>query len=99
MVAIGFGLLWLAYTGGLEAYCLLRGYNVTFAQLINPVHPYSGPWPPAQIPAGVIFPTGNAKVDTTATAAGGPQSGKQKGKPPAPGGNPGGSGGPPVQAV
>jgi hypothetical protein len=98
LVAIGFGLLWLAYTGGLEAYCLLRGYNVTFAQLINPVHPYSGPWPPQQIPTGVIFPTGNAKVDTTATAAGGTGKGKGKGKgkAPAPGGS---SGGPPVQAV
>ncbi len=102
MVAIGFGLLWLAYTGGLEAYCLLRGYNLTFAQLINPLHPYAGPWPPPQIPAGVIFPTGNAKVSTTATAAPGGSSGSSgtgTGKGKGTGKGSGSSGGPPVQAV
>lgn len=90
MVAIGFGLLWVSYSGGLWAYCLLRGYDITPAQLINPLHPYTGPWPPPQIPAGVIFPQGKAAAGATTTATG---KGKGKGK----GGQ--GQGGPPVQAV
>lgn len=41
MVAIGIGLLFLAYTAGLYGYCLIRGYNITPKQL------FSSTWPPA----------------------------------------------------
>jgi hypothetical protein len=38
MPAIGMGLAWAGYTGMLWAYCLIRGYDVTLGQLVNPVH-------------------------------------------------------------
>jgi hypothetical protein len=57
MIAIGMGMAWVGYSFGLWGYCLIRGFNVKLTDLMNPVHPYSGPWPPAQdIPAGDILP-------------------------------------------
>lgn len=38
MPAIGMGIIWGGWTLGLWGYCLLRGYDVTLGQLINPVH-------------------------------------------------------------
>lgn len=46
MVAIAIGLGWVSYTGGLWGYCLLRGYNVTFRQLLSPT------WPPDSSKSG-----------------------------------------------
>ena len=68
MAAIGIGLIWGGYALSLWGYCLLRGYNVTFVSLVNPVHPYSGSWPPALIPAGQVLPTGQGKTLLSATA-------------------------------
>jgi hypothetical protein len=56
VVAVAFMLVWLGYSQGLWGYCLLRDYNVTFGQLVSPVHPYAGPWPPPAIPAGNLWP-------------------------------------------
>jgi hypothetical protein len=59
--AIGIGVTWLGYSLTLWGYCLIKGYNVRFTELANPVRPYSGAWPPPQnIPASVILPAGNA---------------------------------------
>lgn len=35
MVAIGMGLVFAAYAAGMYGYCLVRGYNVTFAELFG----------------------------------------------------------------
>lgn len=40
MIAVGIGLVWLAYATGLYGYCLVRGYNITPKQLL------SSTWPP-----------------------------------------------------
>ena len=40
MSAIGIALLWIAYTGGLYGYCLIRGYDISPKQLLSPE------WPP-----------------------------------------------------
>ena len=57
MPAIGIGVTWLGWAVSLYGYCLVRGYNVKFTDLINPLHPWPGPWPPPQtIPAGDVFP-------------------------------------------
>jgi hypothetical protein len=59
MPAIGMGLAWAGYTGMLWAWCLLRGYDVTLGQLVNPVHLLN--WHKAtgsQIPPGQIMPGG-----------------------------------------
>jgi len=50
-------LVWAGYGTSLFGWCLFRDYDVTFGQLLNPVHPYSGPWPPPPIPAGQLWPT------------------------------------------
>jgi hypothetical protein len=67
MVAAGMGLLWAGYALGLFGWCLLRDYDVTFGQLVSPVHPYAGAWPPAKIPASQIWP-GKAPAATSAAA-------------------------------
>jgi len=55
--AIGMGVTWFGYSVALWGYCLLRGYPVKFTDLINPVHPYNGAWPPpGQIPTSEVFP-------------------------------------------
>lgn len=40
MVGVAIGVLFLSYSVGLYAYCLIRGYNVTLTQL------FSSTWPP-----------------------------------------------------
>jgi hypothetical protein len=67
MVAIAMLLLWGGYSTGLWGWCLIRDYNITFGQLTDPLHPYTGPWPPAKIPATQVWPGKSA----TATAGGG----------------------------
>ena len=58
MVAVAFALLWAGYSGGSWGWCLLRGYNVTLGQLVSPVHPYHGGWPPGPIPDTQVWPSG-----------------------------------------
>jgi hypothetical protein len=59
MPAVGMGIAWFGYGLSLWGYCLVKGYNVTLAQLLNPVHPYHATWPPsANIPASTVFPDG-----------------------------------------
>lgn len=74
MVAIGMLLVWGGYSVSLWGWCLLRGYDVTFGQITSPANPYGSkagqPWPPAQIPANLIFPgTGPAPAPAAAAAA------------------------------
>jgi hypothetical protein len=35
MIPIGMAVVFLAYTGGIWGFCLVRGYNVTLASLFN----------------------------------------------------------------
>lgn len=79
MVAVGMLLIWGGYSVTLWGWCLLRNYNVTLGQLMSPVHPYAGKWPPAAIPPGQIWP-GSAVASPT----GGGVSQQQAG--PVPGG-------------
>ena len=67
MVWLGFGLGWLGYTAGLYGYSLVRGYNLTLAQMVSPTKWYAGKWPPAAAGNEQIFPSGNAAgIATTA---------------------------------
>lgn len=54
MPAIGMGVAWLGYSVALYGYCLIKGYDVTFGQLVNPAASVS--WPPGPIPAGQVLP-------------------------------------------
>jgi hypothetical protein len=61
------GLGWLGYTLGLWGYSLLRGYNVTPGQLMSPLHPYTGAWPPAAIPNTQVLPGKQQATQSTAS--------------------------------
>ena len=71
MPAIGMGIGWLGYSLYLWGWCLLRGYDVPLGQLMSPINPYSGKWPPAQIPDTQLFP-GGADRPAPAVAAAAP---------------------------
>lgn len=58
MLAVGMLISWTGYSVSLWGWCLLRGYNVTLGQLMTPLHPYAGKWPPGLIPDTQIFPGG-----------------------------------------
>ncbi len=77
MAAIGFGLLWAGYAVSFWGYTLIRGYNVTFGQLVNPVHPYGTvkgqPWPPPRIPQGQLLPGPASAAPPGPAAPGGTQ--------------------------
>jgi hypothetical protein len=85
MVWLGFGICWAGYAVGLYGYSLVRGYNLSLAQMASPVHWYAGKWPPAEAGNEQILPTGgkagiettalelaNAPAGTATTTAGGP---------------------------
>jgi hypothetical protein len=74
MVAVGFGLIWGGYAVGLWGWCLLQGYDITFGQLVSPLHSYSQAWPPGPIPAGQVFPGKNQATAATAATTGGSTS-------------------------
>jgi len=67
MVWIGMALVWGGYSVGLYGWSLVRGYNLTLAQMVSPTKWYSGQWPPAKAGNEQIIPTGNAAgTQTTA---------------------------------
>ena len=69
MPAIAFGLGWLGYTVTLYGVALLKGWNITFGQMISPTKPYGSQkgqsWPPPQIGNTAVLPSDNA-VSTAA---------------------------------
>ena len=77
MVAVGMLLVWAGYGTGLFGWCLWSDYDLTMGQLLSPVHPYAGPWPPAKIPAGQLWPGGAV---SPAAGGGGGQAAAQAGK-------------------
>jgi hypothetical protein len=58
MAAVGMGLLWLAYTGGLYGYSLIRGYDNTLAGLCNPVKPAA--WSTTIYSGSSVIPGGSS---------------------------------------
>jgi hypothetical protein len=56
MIPIGMGVTFLAYCGGMWGFCLLRGYNVTLADLFKTA------WPGAKV--NVTAPGGGQKLGT-----------------------------------
>jgi hypothetical protein len=62
--ALGMGISWFGWSLGLWGYCLIRGYNVKFTDLINPLHAYSGGWPPPLIDDPTVLLPQGASADT-----------------------------------
>lgn len=50
MVIVGFAVVWLGYQQTIYGYCLLKGYNIRWRDLANPVHPYQWPARGQKIP-------------------------------------------------
>ncbi len=49
MMALGVGVMWAGYALAIWGYCLVRGYDVTFAAMFRPK------WPgPAATPSGTL---------------------------------------------
>lgn len=71
--------LWVAYAAVFTGYCWLRGYNIGFGEIVDPLNFYQGAWPPGAIPDGVVWPgqqppgatgtTGGAIQDTSSIVA------------------------------
>lgn len=65
MIALGFGIMWLGYNQTIFGWTLLKGWNIRWRDLANPIHPYQ--WPPLgskmpMVPAGQVLPTGGAST-------------------------------------
>lgn len=56
MTAAGFILAWTGYALVSYGYVLIRGWDISWKQWVNPLNPYSGPWPPQTIPDGTLLP-------------------------------------------
>src|SRR5262249_54939184 len=59
MVILGFAFAWTGYLQAVYGYCLLKGYDVRWRDLANPIRPYQ--WPPrgqpiATVPKSQIMP-------------------------------------------
>lgn len=84
MVALGMVIIWGGYSVGLYGWCLVRGYDVTYGQLLSPTHPYGSragqSWPPPPIPVGQVWPSSKgATTETTyTTTAPGTKTSKPK---------------------
>ena len=62
MPALGMGIVWFGYSLAGWGYILIKGYNVKFTDWINPLHTYSGGWPPAPIDdPTVLLPGGSGE--------------------------------------
>lgn len=63
--------LWAGYAIDFYGYCLLKGYDVSFGQIVSPAHPYgskkSETWPPKKLGNDVVLP--GTKPQATATVS------------------------------
>ena len=70
MIVLGFGVLWFGYAVGSYGYVLVKGWNITFKEWVNPLHPYK--WPngdPPKVPIGKVWPTPAAGATQAAMTA------------------------------
>lgn len=78
MIVIGFGVVWVAYVQVVYGYVLLKGYDITWRELANPIHPYQ--WPPRGqkiplVPKGQILPRATTQGPAGGEGSGGPING------------------------
>lgn len=72
MIALGFGVMWLGYLQGIYGWTLLKGYDIRWRDLANPIHPYQ--WPgknsPPLIPKGQVLPKSSGTSATASASTG-----------------------------
>lgn len=74
MVALAFGVLWLGYQQIIFGYTMMKGYDVTWMQLANPVDPYQWPakgQPVPPVPKGQVFPSSSSATSSAAATGSG----------------------------
>lgn len=59
---------WFGYTLASWGYIVVKGYNVTLSAWANPMKPYAGAWPPAQLDPAVLLPGGTSTSSGNAIA-------------------------------
>ena len=57
MIALGMLVLYGGYAVGSWGYVLVKGYNITLWEWIDPLTVYKWPSSPPKVPKGHIFPT------------------------------------------
>lgn len=67
MLGISLLVAWLSYGAGYWGYSLVKGYNLSLLEIIGPVNYYSGSWPPGTASNAVVFPSGNATTNSSAS--------------------------------
>jgi hypothetical protein len=60
MLPFGIGLAWLGYTVLFWGRSLVKGWNLSFADIASPTKFYTGQWPPLCAPCDEIIPTGKS---------------------------------------
>lgn len=73
MIIVGFIVVWIGYQQAVYGYVLLKGYDIRWRDLANPVHPYQWPRPPqtpALIPSTQILPGPVPKAGSAAARRG-----------------------------
>lgn len=69
MIAVGFGVIWVGYAVGFTGYCWVRGYDLSFKQIVWPSGFYQGKWPPALITDDTVLIPGQGTASSS-TASG-----------------------------
>lgn len=69
MIVFAIGVAWVGYTLALYGYGMVKGYDVSFTQMVSPSSYYTGAWPPCQSPDTTIFPGGSCAQGATKTAS------------------------------
>jgi hypothetical protein len=57
-VWLSFTIIWAGYALMFAGYSWVRGYDISFRQIVGPVNYYQGKWPPAKYTGTGVFPTG-----------------------------------------
>jgi hypothetical protein len=75
VIALGFGIIWVGYAVGMTGYCWVKGYDLSFREIVFPTGFYTGAWPPAKVTdPTVLIPTGSAS-SSSGGGGGGPAVG------------------------
>jgi hypothetical protein len=77
VIVIGILLAYGGYTLGFWGYSLVKGYDVSFKEIISPTAYYKGAWPPPTAPDTVIFPAGGSSGSGASSSGGSGTGGKK----------------------
>jgi hypothetical protein len=62
MIPVGMGLAWVGYVVFFYGYSLVKGYDLSFSEIVSPVNFYQGDWPPPEAPNDAVLPAGHVSA-------------------------------------